>query len=193
MHNCIKKVKNFMNIDLEKIKNLSDENWINSALELFSLFLPGFIYLFTIRQDLFVNFDTFRLVMVSIFYSLPGYLIVSNRLARSNTLRQQNSFQNELHDIEVEIHKEIFEIESLNFKGAEKMYKPTLRRLQKLKSQTNYLQRLKVSIIITSVVFTYLTVYLHPEHLLNPSGFWTFYYVWLLLETYFVLYLSRKK
>lgn len=174
-----------MNFDIEHIKSLSDETWINSALELFILLAPGFVYLYTVRYNIFLDLDIFRLIMISIFYSLPSYILVGNTLKKTIISEKQESILTDIDKVEIEIHENIFISDSI---GIEKLYKPYIERIKKLREKVSFTQEIKVSIILISLFFTYLNVNLNEEYFLNPVGFWLNYYVLIIVNNYVVKY-----
>lgn len=62
-------------IDEKIIENISDENWFINILHWFCFVLPGFAYIYLFKNKLIFDLDIVKIILISIFYSVPGYLI----------------------------------------------------------------------------------------------------------------------
>ena len=62
------------------LKIVNSKGWVNNALIVLSLILPGFTYFYFTKSELFWSTDFSKLIMLSIAYSVPSYAILYQTL-----------------------------------------------------------------------------------------------------------------
>jgi len=106
-------------IDDKIIQNIKDEYWFINILHWFSLVLPGFAYIYFSKKSLLYDLDIVKIIFISIFYSMPGYLITKFLIDHKKIREYNEKRNNELDTTEKEILKTEMELNSCGIKNFE--------------------------------------------------------------------------
>ena len=129
-------------------------------LELLSVFLPGFAFLFIFQYEIFSELDIIKLLLVSIFYSLPPYLFLRIFFLVSSVGRFQDLLLDDLEKIQQNQTACSLE-DGLDNPGKEKKKLSGIakQKIDELMVLVNLTRISRVLVILFSLIVTYV-VYL---------------------------------
>ncbi len=138
------------------MKYISGNEGFWAFLELLSVFLPGFAFLFIFEYEMFSELDIIKLLLVSVFYSLPPYLFLRIFFLVSSVGRFQDLL---LDDLEKILQKQMtcsLEDGSENPRKEKKEFSDVAKqKIDEVMVLANLTRISRVLIILSSLIVTY--------------------------------------
>ena len=165
-------------MQIKDIINITKKSsWFINILIFFSFFAPGICYFYLIKYELFISLDVLKLAIISMVYSIPGFMIINIGLRLSLQKIIEKKFSEAL-DIEIDTRTTIEKLKRKKLEYFIPIVKKQLYKLLHITDQELFLNQLTAS---TIYIILYGTII---YHVIKPDTYTKFNLDWFSFNYY---------